>query len=224
MWVDLLSPAAFGSVSCHLPHASLLLTVTSRAVSSFYIVIFLFMNKMDETDFKKEVMWKQQSFHVTFLMLTFWWVWSPFVEILTRPSGCCVCLAFYAFIQNCFHTNKGWSQRLLLWWILYNCSWEWSKWTPAPWQILLWENLEGFTVRHTIMSREACCFLVLEKIWPRISNINHRLLVPTASPSYQLPRDTNSEQMVKSDCVLVTIKYDNWNEQTKIMLICIKNL
>lgn len=122
----------------------------------------------------KRVMSKQHSFYVTFVVLTFWWVRYPFVEIPAGPPRCWVCFPFYPFYLNSFCT-KGWSQRLLLWGIHHSCSWKWSKRTPAS---MINPGCEtwGFTVRHAVMSREVTWFflffLVPEQFWPFICSID----------------------------------------------------
>lgn len=135
----------------------------------------------------KRVMSKQHSFHVTFVLLTFWWVWDSFVVILTRPLGCWVCLPYYCFTLTLSTLKKRPSQRLLLWWILHNYSWKWSKWTPAPWRILLWVKLEGFTVRHAIMRREVTWFIFW--CW---GNFSHLFAAQTSPKAY----GSNSQSIV----------------------------
>lgn len=121
----------------------------------------------------KRMMSKQHSFHVTFVALTFWWVWDPFVEILTRPSGCWVCLPFYSFILTLSMLTKGEVKG-------YSCDEffttaagsEASGHQPHDKSCCEW-NLRASQSDTTIMSREVTWFfLVLEQFWPFICSID----------------------------------------------------
>lgn len=144
----------------------------------------------------KRVMSKQHSFYVTFVVLTFWWVRYPFVEIPAGPPRCWVCFPFYPFYLNSFCT-KGWSQRLLLWGIHHSCSWKWSKRTPAS----MINPGCGWNLR---LHSETCCneqrSHMVFPVFPGAGAIlaiylqhrlHRRLMVLTGSQLYQLSGDTN---------------------------------